>query len=323
MFTIADNVLDAKVIAACDRLLVQFGQRVNLTGVDVGFAWRKGRQTRQIALRLHVITKIPPKFLHRKARFPQQFDGYQVDVMEACCNGASTFVRPDGQSWSDWFDQATLPHKRPENSPRFYQTPEQFQRMFTDLMSLPHTRLPTQHATSPDASQVSLQWPSSPDKVLPCLSDPFQRMEPCQDRTRPNYPPVKPPLPRNWTAERMLAKLGQVQIGGNLGPEHRQTKNAVALMQKVSLMAFIWPNLKNALFVESPCFRELLPETPLSSFDLPEGPAEWIATAVNFWPAFERLSLQVPAKDLVTAVDFMDVLTSLHRQLRKLGYEVV
>ncbi len=323
MTATTDDLLDDQIIAACDRLMARYHHCVNLTGVDVGFAWKKGLQTRQIALRLHVHTKIPPQFLSPKARFPGQFEGFPVDVMESCCAGSSTFLRPDGQSWLDWFEK-TAGRDAVSNQPiHEYLTPEQFKQMFSGLNVPAHNRLQTRPATSPGARLMSMQWPNSPDKALPCHPNPFPGMAPYQGRIRPNISPTPPPPIRNWTAERLLAKLGQVRSDAYIASEHRQAATAVALRQKVSLMEFIWPNLKMALFAESPRFRELLPETGLDSPGFPDDAGEWIASAVNFWPAFENIYLQVTPAALAQATDFLDVLTSLHRNLRKLGYEVV
>lgn len=64
------------------RLAERFGHRNNVTGWDVGYSWSGGKRQETLALRIHVERKIAPQEMESADVFPEQFDGFPLDVIE-------------------------------------------------------------------------------------------------------------------------------------------------------------------------------------------------------------------------------------------------
>jgi hypothetical protein len=58
-------------------------RRSGVVAVDVGLRLRKRRITREVAIRVHVIEKVPDADLSASRRFPRSLEGVPVDVIEA------------------------------------------------------------------------------------------------------------------------------------------------------------------------------------------------------------------------------------------------
>jgi hypothetical protein len=58
-------------------------RRPGVTAVDLGFRWRDGNLTDELAVRVHVVRKRPWAELHEWERFPKQVAGIPVDIIEA------------------------------------------------------------------------------------------------------------------------------------------------------------------------------------------------------------------------------------------------
>lgn len=66
-----------------DHVVKTYSHRENVTGVDVGFRYDKGKRTNQMAVRIHVREKIPEHALEAAEIFPKTIDGVPIDVIQA------------------------------------------------------------------------------------------------------------------------------------------------------------------------------------------------------------------------------------------------
>ncbi|MCA9921568.1 MAG: hypothetical protein KC421_04305, partial [Anaerolineales bacterium] len=58
-------------------------QRPGVTAVDLGFKWKDGQMTDQLAIRVHVNKKRPLPEIAEADRFPDEVEGISIDVIEA------------------------------------------------------------------------------------------------------------------------------------------------------------------------------------------------------------------------------------------------
>jgi len=72
-----------QVQAAFDMAVRKYGGRPQVTGIDVGYKWKNGRQTKTVAVRIHVREKYKPAGLALRERLPKVLNGVPVDVIEA------------------------------------------------------------------------------------------------------------------------------------------------------------------------------------------------------------------------------------------------
>jgi endonuclease G len=64
--------------------LRRFGHRPEVTGIDVGFKVKGGRERRQLAVRIHVREKFrPASLLSKRERFPRSIRAVPVDVLQS------------------------------------------------------------------------------------------------------------------------------------------------------------------------------------------------------------------------------------------------
>jgi endonuclease G len=66
-----------------NQVVKTYGHRENVTGVDVGFRYDKGKRTNQMAVRIHVREKIPEHALEADEIFPKTIDDVPIDVIQA------------------------------------------------------------------------------------------------------------------------------------------------------------------------------------------------------------------------------------------------
>ena len=65
------------------KVVKKYGNRPNVTGVDVGFRYEGKRRTNEMAVRVHVKEKRPPAALEADEMMPKEIDGVKIDVIEA------------------------------------------------------------------------------------------------------------------------------------------------------------------------------------------------------------------------------------------------
>lgn len=63
-------------------VLAKYGQRPDVTGVDVGFRRKGGRWTEELVVRIHVREKHERRALHATDLFPRHVNGVAIDVVE-------------------------------------------------------------------------------------------------------------------------------------------------------------------------------------------------------------------------------------------------
>jgi len=73
---------DEKVHRAYEKAIKAFGQRPNVTGIDIGYKYDGGVRSEQVAVRVHVREKIPLAALEAAEVFPKEIDGVPLDVIE-------------------------------------------------------------------------------------------------------------------------------------------------------------------------------------------------------------------------------------------------
>jgi endonuclease G len=73
----------AKAEAVLETVREDWLRRDGVTAVDLGFKWRQGRMTDQLAIRVHVVKKKRAVELAAGELFPQEVQGIPVDVIEA------------------------------------------------------------------------------------------------------------------------------------------------------------------------------------------------------------------------------------------------
>jgi endonuclease G len=71
-----------KIQEAYEKAVKTFGQRANVTGIDIGYKYDAGVRTEEIAVRIHVREKIPLEALSDADIFPKDIDGIPVDVIQ-------------------------------------------------------------------------------------------------------------------------------------------------------------------------------------------------------------------------------------------------
>ncbi len=69
--------------AEMQRVRSDWLRREGVTAVDVGFKFRGGQMTRELAVRGHVKRKLPPESLPAGQLFPDHLGRFPVDVIEA------------------------------------------------------------------------------------------------------------------------------------------------------------------------------------------------------------------------------------------------
>jgi len=69
--------------AEMQRVRSEWLRREGVTAVDVGFKFRGGQMTRELAVRVHVRRKLPPELLSAGQQFPSHIGRFPVDVIEA------------------------------------------------------------------------------------------------------------------------------------------------------------------------------------------------------------------------------------------------
>lgn len=65
-----------------DRLRAAYKHRTNVTGFDTGYVWKDGTKSEEISLRIHVDRKIPVSELDTTEVFPEEFEGFALDIIE-------------------------------------------------------------------------------------------------------------------------------------------------------------------------------------------------------------------------------------------------
>jgi hypothetical protein len=69
---------------ALEEAIARFAQRPDVTGIDVGFAYVRGRREDELAVRIHVREKYPQAEVPRRDLFPREIAGVRVDVLQGC-----------------------------------------------------------------------------------------------------------------------------------------------------------------------------------------------------------------------------------------------
>jgi len=65
------------------QVVKTYSHRDNVTGVDIGFRYDKGKRTNEMAVRIHVREKIPEHALEADEIFPKTIEGVPIDVIQA------------------------------------------------------------------------------------------------------------------------------------------------------------------------------------------------------------------------------------------------
>ncbi len=65
------------------KALAAYGQRENVTGVDIGYRYKDGKRTDELAVRVHLKEKLPESALEAAEVLPEEIDGVSVDVIQA------------------------------------------------------------------------------------------------------------------------------------------------------------------------------------------------------------------------------------------------
>jgi endonuclease G len=74
---------DAQVQRAYRRALATYGHRPNVTAVDVGYKYVKGKNTGRLAVRIHLREKILEEHVTASEKLPPDIDGIPLDVIRA------------------------------------------------------------------------------------------------------------------------------------------------------------------------------------------------------------------------------------------------
>lgn len=67
---------------AYGEALARYAHRDNVTGIDIGHKYMDGQPTEVLAIRLHVKEKIPKSALEAAELFPEEIEGFPVDVIQ-------------------------------------------------------------------------------------------------------------------------------------------------------------------------------------------------------------------------------------------------
>ena len=62
--------------------LARFGHRPDVTGIDVGYKYTDGQRTETMSIRLHVKEKFPKSALEATDVFPDEIEGFPIDVIQ-------------------------------------------------------------------------------------------------------------------------------------------------------------------------------------------------------------------------------------------------
>lgn len=73
---------DKSIDDAYGKALARYAHRSNVTGIDIGYKRSEGEVTDVLAIRLHVKEKIPASALEAAELFPEEIDGFPVDVIQ-------------------------------------------------------------------------------------------------------------------------------------------------------------------------------------------------------------------------------------------------
>jgi len=71
-----------KIQEVYEKVVKTFGQRANVTGIDIGYKYDGGVRTDQVTVRIHVREKIPTEALSEAETFPREIDGVAIDVIQ-------------------------------------------------------------------------------------------------------------------------------------------------------------------------------------------------------------------------------------------------
>ena len=71
-----------KIQEVYEKVVKTYGQRANVTGIDVGYKYDGGVRTDQITVRIHVREKIALEALTEAEVFPKEIDGVAIDVIQ-------------------------------------------------------------------------------------------------------------------------------------------------------------------------------------------------------------------------------------------------
>jgi hypothetical protein len=80
-----------KVWNAYQMALARFGQRPDVTGVDIGFKYRRGKRLAQVVIRIHVREKFLKSHLAKREKIPLTIGGVPTDVIQATYVDAACF----------------------------------------------------------------------------------------------------------------------------------------------------------------------------------------------------------------------------------------
>ena len=72
-----------EAIAELDKVRDEWMKREGVTALDVGFKFKDGKMTNQLAIRVHVRRKLSPESLPVEQLFPVSLGRFPVDVIEA------------------------------------------------------------------------------------------------------------------------------------------------------------------------------------------------------------------------------------------------
>lgn len=71
-----------KIQEVYEKVVKTFGQRANVTGIDIGYKYDGGVRTDQVTVRIHVREKVPLAALTEAEAFPREIDGVTIDVIQ-------------------------------------------------------------------------------------------------------------------------------------------------------------------------------------------------------------------------------------------------
>ncbi|MHA1600241.1 MAG: hypothetical protein ACTSW2_05400 [Alphaproteobacteria bacterium] len=71
-----------KIQEVYEKVVKTFGQRANVTGIDIGYKYDGGVRTDHVTVRIHVREKVPMGALTEAEAFPTEIDGVTIDVIQ-------------------------------------------------------------------------------------------------------------------------------------------------------------------------------------------------------------------------------------------------
>jgi hypothetical protein len=78
----SDGLEISQIRAVKDKYEKRLLRKRNVVGVGIGFRYREGEQTEELALTVMVRQKLSPSELRPRDRIPSELDGVPVDVQE-------------------------------------------------------------------------------------------------------------------------------------------------------------------------------------------------------------------------------------------------